>query len=149
MKNNRMRFGNLIVHQHRGIEMGMSPAPTISNLYVAIFENEYIMNKFSTHLYFLRRFIDDGFGIWLRDPNESRDIAEWFKFQTLINSMGLTWDFTERSHTTVFMDLTITLQHGRFSTSIYAKPLSLHLYIPPSSSHAPGIATGLIFGHIL
>jgi hypothetical protein len=63
--------------------------------------------------------------------------------------MGLTWDFTERSHTTVFMDLTITLQNCRFSTSIYAKPMSLHLYIPPSSSHAPGIATGLIFGHIL
>ena len=114
-----MIFGDLIAHQHKGIAMGMLPAPTIANLYVAIFKNEYIINKFSTHLYFLRRFINDGFGIWLRDPDESRDIMEWNKFQTLINSMGLTWDFTERSHTTVlFMDLTITLQHGHFSTSI-------------------------------
>jgi hypothetical protein len=63
--------------------------------------------------------------------------------------MGLTWDFTEQSNSTVFMDLTNTLQNGCFSTAIYAKPMALHLCIPPSSSHAPGIATSLIFGHTL
>ena len=83
-----MRFGDLIAHQHKGITMGMAPAPTISNIYVAIFENEQITT--STHLYFLRRFIDDGFGIWLRDPDESRDATEWNNFKNLINSMGLT-----------------------------------------------------------
>ena len=25
--------------------------------------------------------------------------------------------------------------------------MALHLYIPPTSCHAPGIATGLVFGH--
>jgi hypothetical protein len=33
--NNRMRFGDLIFHQIPGVAMGMSPAPTIANLYVA------------------------------------------------------------------------------------------------------------------
>ena len=149
MKNNRMRFGDLIAHQHKGIAMGMAPAPTIANIYVAIFENEHIINKWATHLYFLRRFIDDGFGIWLRDPDESRDAAEWNNFKNTINSMGLTWEFTDRSNTTMFMDLTITIENGRLSTAIYAKPMALHLYIPPTSSHAPGITTGLIFGHTL
>jgi hypothetical protein len=37
MKNNRMRFGNLIYHQIRGVAMGMLPVPTIANLYVAIY----------------------------------------------------------------------------------------------------------------
>ncbi len=32
MKNNRMRFGNLIYHQICIVAMGMSPAPTIANL---------------------------------------------------------------------------------------------------------------------
>jgi hypothetical protein len=36
IKNNRMRIGDLIYHQIRGIAMGMSLAPTIANLYVAI-----------------------------------------------------------------------------------------------------------------
>ena len=38
MKNNRMRFGDIVVRQLSGIAMGMSPAPTIANLYVAIHE---------------------------------------------------------------------------------------------------------------
>jgi hypothetical protein len=38
MFNNRMRFGDIIVKQLSGIAMGMSPAPTIANLYVAIYE---------------------------------------------------------------------------------------------------------------
>jgi hypothetical protein len=63
--------------------------------------------------------------------------------------MGLTWEFTERSTIAIFMDLTISLASGRFSTSIYSKPMSLHLYISPDSCHAPGIETGLIFGHTL
>jgi hypothetical protein len=67
----------------------------------------------------------------------------------MINAMGLTWDITDRSNTAVFMDLTITLENCRLNTAIYAKPMALHLYIPPASSHAPGITTGLIFGHTL
>jgi len=149
MKNNRMRFGDLIAHQHKGIAMEMAPDPTISNIYLAIFKNEHIINKWATYLYFLQRFIDDGFGIWLRNPDEVRDAIEWNNFKDMINAMGLTWEFTDRSNTVVFMDLTITLENGRLNTAIYAKPMALHLYIPPASSHAPGITTGLIFGHTL
>jgi hypothetical protein len=43
MKNNRMKFGNLVFHQIRGVAMGMSPAPTIANLYVAIYEAMHIL----------------------------------------------------------------------------------------------------------
>jgi hypothetical protein len=42
MFNNRMRFGDIIVKQISGIAMGMSPAPTIANLYVAIYEGTCI-----------------------------------------------------------------------------------------------------------
>jgi hypothetical protein len=47
------------------------------------------------------------------------------------------------------MNLTITIENERISTSIYSKPLSLHLYIPPTSCHAPGITKALILGHTL
>ena len=42
MLNNRMRFGDIIVKQLSGIAMGMSPAPTIANLYVAIYEELHV-----------------------------------------------------------------------------------------------------------
>jgi hypothetical protein len=41
--NNRMRFGDIIVNQISGIEMGMSPVPTIANLYVAIYEEVQVL----------------------------------------------------------------------------------------------------------
>ena len=42
MLNNRMRFDNIIFEQQKGIAMGMSQAPTIANLYVSIFEEQYL-----------------------------------------------------------------------------------------------------------
>jgi hypothetical protein len=43
MFNNRMRFGDITVKQISGIAMGMSPAPTISNLYMAIYKEMHIL----------------------------------------------------------------------------------------------------------
>ena len=43
MLNNCIQFGDLIFHQIRGVAMGMSPAPTIANLYVAIYELSHIL----------------------------------------------------------------------------------------------------------
>ena len=61
--------------------------------------------------------------------------------------MGLTWEFSPRSHAVTFMDLNVTLSDGRISTSLYAKPMALHLYLPPTSCHTPGLTVGLIHGH--
>lgn len=149
MHSNRMKFGDLYAHQLKGIAMGMSPAPSIANLYVALYERDHIVLRPHTALNFLRRFIDDGFGIWLRDPDPRTDNDNWTTFQHTINNMGLTWEFSPRSNTVNFMDIVITLTDGKFTTKLYSKPIALHLYIPPSSCHAPGVATGLIFGHIL
>ena len=109
-----MRFGNLIVHQHKGIAMGMAPAPSIANLFVALYEASNIITFPKTSLVFLRRFIDDGFGIWLRNCDPIQDAMHWNTFQQLVNSMGLQWEFSPRSDTVTFMDLNIHLTNGRF-----------------------------------
>jgi len=147
MNNNRMRFGDLFIHQHKGIAMGMAPAPSIANLFVAIYEDTHIVTLPTTMIKFLRRFIDDGFGIWLRDSDTLQDNKNWETFQSLINNMGLKWEFSIRSNTVTFMDLNIHLKNGRLYTSLHAKPMALHLYIPPTSCHAPGLSRGLIYGH--
>jgi hypothetical protein len=43
MLNNRMQFGDIIVKQLRGIALGMSPAPTIANLFVAIYKTTHVL----------------------------------------------------------------------------------------------------------
>jgi len=148
MRNNRMKFGNMIVHQHKGIAMGMAPTPSIANLFVAIYEQAHITTFPASSLHFLRRFIDDGFGIWLRDIDSKTDEANWTLFKSIVNSMGLQWEFSPRSSTVTFMDLNIHLRRGRIITSLYTKPMALHLYIPPSSCHAPGVIPGLVHGQL-
>ena len=125
MRNNRMRFGDIIVKQLVGIAMGMSPAPTIANLYVAIYEARRIVPFIDDCVFFLRRFVDDGLGIWLHDPDPLTDESNWTRFKTAITSGGLGWTFTHRSPSVEFMDLTITIAGSQIETSLFEKPLSL------------------------
>jgi hypothetical protein len=149
MRNNRMRFGDLFFCQTRGIAMGMSPAPTIANLFVAIYENEHIIPLVGKYLMFYRRFIDDGFAVWLHDRDPTVDTKNWNEFKAICNTMGLSWTFKSPRKKLIFMDMTIEIEGERLVTTIYAKPMALYQYIPPSSCHPPGVITGLIFGQIL
>jgi hypothetical protein len=47
------------------------------------------------------------------------------------------------------MDLRLKIEEKKVVTSLYAKPMALHLYIPPHSCHAPGVLPGIIFGNVL
>ena len=150
MRNNRMRFGDVIAKQIRGIAMGMSPAPTIANLYVAIYELLKLLALLDAKwMLLLLRSIDDGLGIWLHDADPVEDARRWNEFQTLVNGGGLSWTFTHQSKSVNFMDLTLSIEDGRVISKLYSKPLALHLYIPPNSCHPPGVVTGLIMGNVL
>lgn len=149
MYNNRMRFGDILVRQLVGIAMGMSPAPSIANLYVAIHEAQRLLQYIGKFLLYLKRFIDDGLGIWLHDPDPAIDDENWREFQAAVNSGGLTWTFTKRAKTVDFMDLTLEIVNGKIETTLFTKPMCLHLYLPPSSCHAPGVNTGTVYGNVL
>lgn len=138
---------NTHIHQHKDIAIGMFPASLVANLFVAIYKETHITTFPAIILHFFKRFIDDGFGIWLRNSDQQINLQNWEQFQNLINSMGLMWELSQRSNEVVFMDLTITITNGKISTKLYAKPMALHLYIPPFSCHTPGISMGQINGH--
>ena len=83
-------------------------------------------------------------------PHESdqRDTYLWHLFQSEMNDYhGLQWEFSERSNSVNYMDLTITLTNGTIETNLYEKQLNLYLYIPPLSAHPPGVITGLVLGN--
>ncbi len=47
------------------------------------------------------------------------------------------------------MDLRLKIDGKKITSSLYAKPIALHLYIPPHYCHAPGVLSGLVFGNVL
>ncbi len=149
MENNRMRFGDVIVKQVSRIAMGMSPALTIANLFVAMYEKTHVLQYVPHVVLYLRCFINDGIGIWLHDPDPTIDKNNWLIFQTCLNNSGLKWVFDKSLDEVVFMDLRLKIEGKKIVTSLFAKPMALHLYIPPHSCHAPGVLSGMVFGKVL
>ncbi|EJK63428.1 hypothetical protein THAOC_15909 [Thalassiosira oceanica] len=150
MRNNRFKFGDILVKQIKGIAMGMSPAPPISNLYVAIHEEEEVLQYLACNwLLFLKRFIDDGIGIWLHHPDLAEDERRWKECQSVVARGGLAWDFSKRSNQIDFMDVAISFVDNRVEFKLFEKPLALHLYLPPHSCHPPGVIKGLVMGEVL
>ncbi len=47
------------------------------------------------------------------------------------------------------MDLLLKIDGKKIVTSLFAKPMALHLYIPPHSCHAPGVLSGMILCNVL
>ena len=47
------------------------------------------------------------------------------------------------------MDLQLKIKEKKVVTSLYAKPMVLHLYIPPHLCHVPGVLPGIVFENVL
>jgi hypothetical protein len=123
----------------------MSPAPTIANLYVAIYKLTHILPLLDKYLPFYKRFIEDGFAIWLHDDNPMTNTNNWSDFKTIVNGSGLKWKFKNPCKKLVFMDMTIQIKARNIVTILYAKPLALYQYILTNSCHPPGILTRLVY----
>ena len=143
MSNNLFKFGDTFWLQNNGAAMGSPPCPAWATMYFARYEDASC-DAFSDQILFYKRYIDNVFGIWLRQPG---DDATWAAFQAHMNHSALVWDFSERSRSVTFLDLNITIQaNGRVTTDLYEKPLNLHAYLPPHSAHPPGVLRGLVKG---
>ena len=144
MLNNIFSFGDMTFKQLNGTAMGTPPAPPYATIYYGIHEKTSFQN-ITNMSHFFKRFIDDVFGIWLPHPNPQTSTRLWEEFKDSMNTFpGLTWEFEDPSDKVNFMDLIITIQNGHISTSLFEKPLNLHLYIPPHSTHPPGLLPGIV-----
>ena len=139
LKNNVFQFGDTFWHQEKGTAMGTSTACKYATLYFAYHERTLIWPRYKQYLPYYKRFIDDVFGGWnSHSPGSS---TAWQEFIHDMNAFGiLKWKLEAHGNEVNFLDLTIQLSpQGRVETRTYQKPMHLHLYIPPSSAHPPGM----------
>jgi hypothetical protein len=144
MSNNIFQFDNTFWLQTCGTAMGTSCACSYATLYWAYIERKHILPKWSHALPFLRRFIDDKLGIWTGSEEE------FLLFIQDLNSYSqLKWTSSGLTSSVNFLDITVTIEEsGKISTKTFQKPTNLHLYIPPTSAHPPGVLKSLIFGNL-
>jgi len=149
-RNNLFKCGNLYISQKSGTAMGKRPAPPWATIYFAIHENKFVP-MFESVLFFYRRYIDDVFAIWLAHPDPAENARLWQEFKSVLNDFhGLKWKIEPLSKSGVaFMDMSLSIVNGKIHSTLYEKPMALHLYIPPSSAHPPGVLAGLVMGNVL
>jgi hypothetical protein len=116
----------------------------VVHLWVQVAQCKFIIPKWEQHLPFLRRFIDDKFGVWTGTNDEFKN------FSTDLNSYcQLQWETDGLQSSVNFLDLTIHLnQNGSFSTKPFQKLINLHLYLPPNSAHPPRVLKSLFYGNL-
>ena len=149
MNHNVFRFGDTYWVQLCGTAMGTPPAPMYATLYFAIHEYNVIIKYPELLLY--RRYIDDGLGIWkpLPTSDPTVDLIRWEQYQSDMNNYGsLSWEFTERTLSIPFLDITISIEHPslEISFTLFQKQQNLYLYLPAHTAHPPGVLKGLVHG---
>ena len=153
-KSNAFRFGNEYYRQITGITVGTPMAPNYANLFMDNFEQN-LMRDYSQEtglsplVWF--PFIDDIFFIWTvnkdsldhfisftQNYSKSRNIKSKIKFEIHLS--------TNEVH---FLDVTVSLNHGKLTTTLFTKPTESHFYLNTSSCHPSHVVKNISKGQFI
>ncbi|XP_078540042.1 uncharacterized protein LOC144825001 [Lissotriton helveticus] len=148
LDNNIFEFAGQLYKQIRGVSMGASCAPTIANIYVALFEEKFIFNEvapFFESIFYWSRFIDDIIFIW--DDNE--DVLQ--EFVSWLNACDPNLKFTEKmSNSEIeFLDLNIKHHEGKLIMDLFTKPTARNTLLHYSSFHPSSQKDSIPFSQFL
>jgi hypothetical protein len=88
MRNNIFCFGDTFWKQLTGTAMGAPPAVDYAELYFGVHEKK-IIPSYAAILPYYWRYIDDGLGLWVHDPNPSVDASSKSPSTHLATSPGI------------------------------------------------------------
>lgn len=139
-------FNGVYYSQIDGVAMGSPLGPTLANLFLAYHEEKWLNDcpvQFKPKLF--RRYVDDIFLLF-----DKRDQVK--KFLRYLNTRHKNIKFTyeeEENNTLSFLDIKITREEGRFTTSIYRKKTFSGVYLNYTSfiplEYKKGLISTLLF----
>ena len=133
-------FHEEFYEQVNGAAMGSPLSPVIANIYMEGFEEEAI-NTADDKPSLWVRYVDDTFTIWPHGPEKLK------RFHNHLNSQNDSIQFTiekEDNNSLPFLDVLVTKEGSRMTTSIYRKPTHTDQYLHYQSYHHPRIKSGII-----
>ena len=150
-----------------GVAMGIHPAPSFANIYLAKRIDEEIiriMNKYGKDgdqsLKILKRFLDDLFQIFTGTTKELHQLYEE------INKIHPTLKFTmiyttidnkpdedrcdcEKTESIPFLDTSLKMENGKIDIDLYKKKTDCNQYLLPSSCHPKSTTQAIHFSLFL
>lgn len=129
MEMNYFQYDNTFYLQIRGVAMGSAFAPNAANLFMNMFEQQFILspanNPYHAHIFKYYRFIDDIFCIY-------KDIHSFTNFLEWINNLHPTIKFTATTNklTVNYLDTTVfrTLDN-KLAISPFKKEVDKNTYL--------------------
>ena len=142
---NNFSFDGEHYQQISGVAMGTKMGPNYANLFVDFVENQIFKQYTDPIPDYFGRFIDDCLGTALCS------YAELESFIHFVNNFHPALKFTlEISETSVsFLDILISINGSRLTTSVFYKPTDSHSYLLFSSSHPNHTKRSIPFSQFL
>ena len=141
--NNDFTFNNKIYLQKRGVAMGQNFAPSLANIYLALWEENLLSQSIKTPTVWLR-YIDDIFLIW------DHPLPDLLKFIDFINSFNPNIKITfEYSFTCItFLDLCVIKNENILNYRVSFKETNSHSLLHTTSNHPKHIFKGIIYSQL-
>lgn len=133
LHNNYFTYDGSIYHRERGTAMGTSVAPSSANLFIGCFEKEYIVSNhpFRSKILLFKRYIDDLFFLWRGDDQEAHRFVHFLNTNTWGIKFTPNFCYTEIE----FLDVLISHDQQRYTTSTFFKKVDSNSYLELSSGH--------------
>jgi hypothetical protein len=143
VKNIYFTCGDQVFRQKIGIPMGTDCAPLLANLYLFARECQWLNSlldsgdegrKMSRYFQAVGRYIDDLF-ILDSEGNFDRFIPEIYPKSLVLERQG------KEDHTANYLDMTVTINNGKFITKLYDKRRDFHFdiikytYLPSNTNY--------------
>lgn len=140
LRNNFFEYQDTVYWQHEGIAMGTSCAPTVANLYLAVFETDMLQTALKEGVLFYGRYIDDIFLVF----NGKVDTTKRFLDTVDHPHLQISWETSVES--LPFLDVQVRIDLGLLRTFVYTKRLNRYMYVPFSSAHPLSVKRALVKG---
>jgi hypothetical protein len=140
LDHNNFNLGDRHFVQTDGVAIGSRLGCNFACSYMRKWDEELLKFHTTPHLY--KRYIDDGFGIWLHGVDSLKAFLEHANSIHSNIKVELRWSMEEVD----FLDTRVVLENGDLHTDLYTKPTDKQLYINSSSCHPKHTKKGLAYG---